>query len=108
MDHSISKMWNHNWSVKRSNQILFFALVLKCFKVLICCSSSPTLNSEAQQASYFTAGKSSLKRLGLHIQNPTCLPNLENEDENAMVGLSRRTKPPFIVSEKDVHFSRGM
>lgn len=92
---------------KRSFQIVFFGLVVKCFMVFICCSSSPNPNDEVEKGSYLTAGKSSLKRLGLHIQYRTCLPKLQNKDENAMARLSRKKNPQLNVLKKDFHFPPG-
>lgn len=94
--------------MKRSCQRAFFGLVFKYFTifflVLICCSFSTKQTSEVEQRrSYITARKPSLKRLGLQIQYPTCLTNLENADENDMTKRSRLKEPQVNVLKKDFH-----
>lgn len=63
-----------------------------------------------EQQSYSTEGIPSLKRLGLHIQHPTCQPHLENEEENAKAKISREKNPKqgFKAFQKAFHYSPGM
>ena len=96
--------------MKKSFRVVLYGVVLKCFVTLICCSSTPNQKDEVEQQSYFTAGNSSLKRLGLHIQCPTCHPHLKNKDENALAKLSLqgKQKEGFNVVQEGFHFSSGM
>lgn len=103
-----STMWTPVWREKRSFQIFFFGLVVKCFIVFVCCSSNQQQNNEVEKGSYFITRKSSFKRLGLQIQYRTCLPSLGHEDENAMARFSQQKKPQLNVLKKDFHFPNGL
>jgi len=94
--------------MKRSCQRAFFGMVLKCFTVFllayICCSSTPKQTSEVEQGrSYINDQKSVLKQLGLQIQYPTCLPNLEDKDQNDVTKRSRLKTSEVNVWKKDFH-----
>ena len=96
------------WTMKRSSQFAF-CLVLGCCTVLVCCSSRPKQDEEVEQGSYIVVRKSGFKRLGLHLQSPTCPPNLENAEENNVAELNKDKIPQvnFSVLQKDFLFSAG-
>lgn len=98
------------WTMKRSSQFAFFGLVLGCCKVLVYCSSRSKQHEEVEQRSYLAVRKSGFKRLGLHLQSPTCLPNLENAEETDVAGQNKDKIPQVNVSvfQKDFRFPAGM